>query len=1634
MVENQTTSVVFNLERDVTTGDISGVVRDDSDKPLSGVSITLDPGGQSTTSSASGAYELTGITAGTYTLRAQKTGYVEQKQTGVLVRAGATTQIDFALPLPPPPPPPPSNLIENGDFSQGLQGWSLWTERGNLNPNVNGSGALHLAAPSHNGGVYQSFSTGGAGTTIMVSGFWASEPTAAQAQWAEVLIINGTGLPQDGADLNENTPGVVLLYKNDTWASPGGWSDDMDQSAPAANVGSFDAAGDSATIVLKSGNLPNVSSGTLFDDIVVKGPGAPPPPPNQPPQAAASAQPTSGDAPLTVSFDGSASTDPDGDGLSFQWSFGDGGQASSESVSHTYGAAGTFTAGLTVDDGRGGTDTASLTITVRDPSPPPPPPVIDWDPRLDSLGVFLEEASVPIGNFYWKLVSATFESDGEIFPPPGGGSESQGTHAIYIKALDANGDPIEHQKAIASWPTGSPHTEVELFTKGPIDDYWGDFAMSGGNWCPFFPDGPRGPFGAYLGDEPSDRVWGMGMPCNRHVSFRLVWQWTEKGSGGPTPNAPPTASASATPLSGAAPLVVSFDGSASSDPDDDPLSYAWSFGDGENGTGAMVSHTYDQPGTYTASLTVDDGNGGSDGTTIFIQVQNPANNAPIAEASANVTGGVAPLTVSFDASGSWDPDGDPLTYDWDFGDGGQGSGVNPSHTYNDAGTFNAVVTVRDGRGGVDTAAVVITVTSTSSAKSKLTIHTGFGGPLSMAFIAEAKPRVVKILDSFSGAREIKAVSPQTTVIGRAFLARQPMDGDPIQRANEWWNLNANLILQNPDVDYWEGYNEPVIQTNELMDWYAQFEAERVRILAGQGKKAVIANFSVGNPDLPLWPAFYPAIDAALTHGGILGLHEYGTPMQQHFDFNTGEGWFAGRYRKLYRQFLIPEGKVIPLVITECGVDVVPPVGWKNHFTEAEYLDQLKWYDSVLLEDDYVLGATIFALEIPGWGNFDIAPIMDELTAYVASGTTPPPVPGQPDVIVESTSVVPPTPAPGDSVTFTAVVRNVGGASTPSGVPLGVAYFIDGTYTSYGITSSPLAAGASVMLTTQGGPWTATSGSHTLRALADDINRFEESNELNNDLSVGFEVGAGPTPGLPDVVVDSVAAVPAQPAPGQQVTFTSVVRNAGSAPTPAGVAIGLAYLLDGAYTTWGSVGGPWAPGASVTITTQGGSWTAVAGTYELIALADDVNHFEESNEQNNATSASFTVGASPPGLPDVVVDSVVAVPAQPSPGQQVTFTSVVRNVGSAPTPAGVAIGVAYLLDGSYVTWGAVSDALAPGATVTITTQGGSWTAVSGTYELTALVDDVNRFAEANEQNNATSTTLTVGSSNPPPAGAGLFGMNIDPANPAGNPSPQALKDIGVRWVRIEGKSSPGLGFYDGVIASYRNAGLKVMLLLDYTTEPGKPASNAGDGEWSAYLGRFVPTVQAIAQHYGDGVDAWQIWNEPDLHRPGTGYDPGVPAHHFGAMLRDAVAAIRPHSSRPIVTAGLASGDPGYLAQARDAVGGLTVDAVAVHPYGQRAPDNWPNTQWGFGNMSDLFDRYLLFGLPLWITEIGTVDETNQAEYLGNVYRLAQDHYQGQVDRIFWFCWSDGMVPPFGLLDGSGNPKGSYWSYQAVAPPW
>jgi glucose/arabinose dehydrogenase len=99
-------------------------------------------------------------------------------------------------------------------------------------------------------------------------------------------------------------------------------------------------------------------------------------------------------------------------------------------------------------------------------------------------------------------------------------------------------------------------------------------------------------------------------------------------------NYEPVAAASADQTSGQAPLAVHFDGSQSTDRNNDSLSYAWDFGDGSDATGAQATHTYDTNGPYVATLTVNDGKGGTSTDMIEIMVGIP----PTGEIEAPSTG------------------------------------------------------------------------------------------------------------------------------------------------------------------------------------------------------------------------------------------------------------------------------------------------------------------------------------------------------------------------------------------------------------------------------------------------------------------------------------------------------------------------------------------------------------------------------------------------------------------------------------------------------------------------------------------------------------------------------------------------------------------------------------------------------------------------------------------------------------------------------------------------------------------------------------------------------------------------------------------------------------------------------------
>ncbi len=176
--------------------------------------------------------------------------------------------------------------------------------------------------------------------------------------------------------------------------------------------------------------------------------------------------------------------------------------------------------------------------------------------------------------------------------------------------------------------------------------------------------------------------------------------------------------------SGLAPLEISFDAGQSTDgetPASD-LIYRWDFGDGRTANDALApgiafqttTHTYtaDASGTpctrtnpceFLATLTVEDTGGAKDTATRSIRV---GNSDPVAVVSSTRLQGSIPFEVVFNAINSFDPDGDTLTVDWNWGDGqtslglpltGEAGATDGSvrHTYNAANVYSVTATVRD---------------------------------------------------------------------------------------------------------------------------------------------------------------------------------------------------------------------------------------------------------------------------------------------------------------------------------------------------------------------------------------------------------------------------------------------------------------------------------------------------------------------------------------------------------------------------------------------------------------------------------------------------------------------------------------------------------------------------------------------------------------------------------------------------------------------------------------------------------------------------------------------------------------------------------------------------------------------------
>jgi len=141
--------------------------------------------------------------------------------------------------------------------------------------------------------------------------------------------------------------------------------------------------------------------------------------------------------------------------------------------------------------------------------------------------------------------------------------------------------------------------------------------------------------------------------------------------------------------------AITFNASLSTPDGGTLISYEWDFGDRTNATGVITTHSYDDNGTYTVTLTITDDEGLSDTDSQDVTVLNRPPVVSLTESASTV---FTSEVIYFNASESYDLDGVIVTYFWDFGDGTNATGVTVDHAYEYNGTYTVTLTATDDDG------------------------------------------------------------------------------------------------------------------------------------------------------------------------------------------------------------------------------------------------------------------------------------------------------------------------------------------------------------------------------------------------------------------------------------------------------------------------------------------------------------------------------------------------------------------------------------------------------------------------------------------------------------------------------------------------------------------------------------------------------------------------------------------------------------------------------------------------------------------------------------------------------------------------------------------------------------------------
>jgi PKD repeat protein len=419
---------------------------------------------------------------------------------------------------------------------------------------------------------------------------------------------------------------------------------------------------------------------------------------------AAFAVPSSPAPPGTeVVFDASASTPGTGNSISdYSWNFGDGtgsqDAGTSPTTSHTYAERGTYTVSLTVTS-NGQTDTSTQSVTVDDA------PTASFIPSASAVPsgatvAFNATASAAsqggsITDYSWSFGDGKSNDAGasthqsHTFTTPG-------TYTVTLTTTD----DLDVTSTATGQVTVAPFTVSEPIP-APNDN------------VTFTAVNPPG--GSTISWDFGDQTApGSGSSTTHAYTARGTYTVTltiQNNGTSTSSTATVIVDPAPTPAFTTSPTIVrpggtvDFDGSASSTADGGSVEdYSWNFGDGSRAqdasTHATTSHTFATPGIYAITLTTTD----DLGTTASSVSQNVTVDEPTAAFTTSQTGTVPNASVSFDATGTSDPESTITHYSWNFGDGNSADGdtaATVTHTYTSPSTYTVTLTVTDALGLTD---------------------------------------------------------------------------------------------------------------------------------------------------------------------------------------------------------------------------------------------------------------------------------------------------------------------------------------------------------------------------------------------------------------------------------------------------------------------------------------------------------------------------------------------------------------------------------------------------------------------------------------------------------------------------------------------------------------------------------------------------------------------------------------------------------------------------------------------------------------------------------------------------------------------------------------------------------------------